>query len=264
MRSLGYELAIALSIMAAVTGLYALTLRHGLPAPVSAVGQLLGISGFVLMLATETLYSLRKHLRRFHAGRMSTWLHAHVVTGLVGSYLIMLHSAGKYHGLAGVALLLTAVAVLSGFIGRYLYTSVPRTLDGNELGVQELLQRSALAEQQLQELGLDVFTLPALAELVEPPDSGLDILWGGLYLIRWRHRRQVRLAMITLQLDRSPQAPRIEALLNDCFLLHLKIRNLAAARRLLALWHVFHVPLSVALLMLATIHICAAIYYAHG
>ena len=33
-------------------------------------------------------------------------------------------------------------------------------------------------------------------------------------------------------------------------------------RRLLALWHVFHVPLGVALFTLAFIHIGAALYYA--
>ena len=46
------------------------------------------------------LYSLRKRLPNFHWGRMSTWLQVHVVTGLVGAYLVLLHAAWKFNGLA--------------------------------------------------------------------------------------------------------------------------------------------------------------------
>jgi len=41
-----------------------------------------------------------------------------------------------------------------------------------------------------------------------------------------------------------------------------QINNLAAARRLLSLWHTIHIPLGLTLFMVAFIHIGAAIYYA--
>jgi hypothetical protein len=41
-----------------------------------------------------------------------------------------------------------------------------------------------------------------------------------------------------------------------------QINNLAAARRLLSLWHTVHIPLGLTLFMVAFIHIGAAIYYA--
>jgi hypothetical protein len=96
-------------------------------------GHGIGIIGFFLMLMTETLYTLRKRSRSTRWGRMSTWLQFHIFTGLVGPYMVLLHSSWKFNGLAGMVLLLTVIIVASGFLGRYIYTSVPRNVDGIEI-----------------------------------------------------------------------------------------------------------------------------------
>jgi hypothetical protein len=96
-------------------------------------GHGLGILGFILMLMTETLYSLRKRSRRAHWGRMSSWLRFHIFTGLVGPYLVLLHTSWKFNGLAGIVTALMIAVVLSGIFGRYIYTAVPRTADGAAL-----------------------------------------------------------------------------------------------------------------------------------
>ena len=49
-----------------------------------------------------------------------------MVTGLVGPYMVLLHTAMRFNGLAGLTMLLTVVVVASGLVGRYLYTRVPR------------------------------------------------------------------------------------------------------------------------------------------
>ena len=97
------------------------------------VGHLLGIIGLIMMLMTEILYSLRKRSRLAHWGRMSDWLGFHIFTGLVGPYMVLLHTSWKFNGLAGVITLFTIVIVFSGFIGRYIYTLIPRTTDGVEI-----------------------------------------------------------------------------------------------------------------------------------
>jgi hypothetical protein len=66
---------------------------------------------------------------------MQHWLSFHIYTGLVGPYLVLLHSAFKFRGLAGILMLMTVIIVLSGFVGRYFYTAIPRSLDGEELDV---------------------------------------------------------------------------------------------------------------------------------
>jgi cytochrome b561 len=126
------ELVYALAAIVAVTALYgvAYSQASAFPAASSLVGHGIGIAGFVLMLMTATLYSLRKLRADARWGSTAAWLRFHMVTGLVGPYMVLLHTAMRFNGLAGLAMLLTVVVVASGLVGRYLYTRVPRTPDG--------------------------------------------------------------------------------------------------------------------------------------
>ena len=126
------ELWLALLAAILMTGLYALVVifTREIPAASDLFGHGIGILGFLLMLMTETLYSLRKRVRSVRFGRMSLWLQFHIFTGLVGPYMVLLHTSWKFNGLAGVTTLLTVVIVISGFVGRYIYTRIPRTADG--------------------------------------------------------------------------------------------------------------------------------------
>ena len=97
------------------------------PTASSWVGHGIGIAGFVLMLLTATLYPLRKLRTDASWGSTASWLKVHMVTGLVGPYMVLLHTAMRFHGLAGLTMLLTVLVVASGLVGRFLYTRVPRS-----------------------------------------------------------------------------------------------------------------------------------------
>lgn len=129
------ELWLAFLAMTVITGVYGLVLifTREIPPAGEFFGHSLGIAGFVLMLMTETLYSLRKRSRSVRWGRMSTWLQVHIFTGLVGPFMVLLHTSWKFNGLAGATTLLTVIIVISGFVGRYIFTRIPRTLDGLEI-----------------------------------------------------------------------------------------------------------------------------------
>lgn len=174
-----------LSFLAAIliSAVYAIVVfwTRAIPPAGALFGHLLGILGFILMLMTEILYSIRKRSRSARWGSMASWLQFHIFTGLVGPYLVLLHSSWKFNGLAGATTLLTFLIVISGFIGRYIYTQIPRTLDGVE---------------------------------IETPSG------------------------------------------------QFQANSLARARRLLAIWHIIHIPIGMALFTAAFIHIGAALYYA--
>jgi hypothetical protein len=145
------ELWLAALAVALITGLYAgVTALAGVPAASGFLGHSLGVLGFLLMLATETLYSLRKRAIRRPWGRMRDWLRFHIFTGIVGPYLVLLHSAWEFRGLAGVVMLLTVIVVLSGFTGRYIYTAVPRTADGIVLEAEAIRAEIAAITSELQ------------------------------------------------------------------------------------------------------------------
>ncbi len=259
-RPRSYELFVGLAAVALITGVYLLLSRRGAPDASSTVGYALGIAGFALMLATETLYTLRKRVRNFHRGRMSTWLKVHIVTGLVGPCLVLLHSGGSFHGLAGVLAALTGVIVLSGFVGRYIYTAVPRTIDGAEVAVRELEDQIAEADRDLQAEGIDLAKSEALATATEVPRREWALVLGrGVQ--RWLHRRRIRQAIRQLK-KTGVRTARLERLLMQRYNVQVQIASLALARRLLALWHVLHIPLGAAVFTLAFVHIAAALYYA--
>jgi hypothetical protein len=126
------EIWYAIVTIVAVTAIYLFFVyqRAGsLPGASSAVGLGIGILGIILMLMTETLYSIRKQLTDARWGSMAGWLRFHIVTGLVGPYMVLLHTSMMFRGLAGVVMLLTVVVVVSGVVGRYIYTALPRTID---------------------------------------------------------------------------------------------------------------------------------------
>ena len=140
------ELWLAFVFGILITGIYIAVVffTREIPAASELFGHSIGIFGFILMFMTETLYSLRKRSRSASWGRMSTWLQFHIFTGLVGPYMVLLHSSWKFNGLAGVTTLFTIVIVISGFIGRYIYTRIPRTLDGLE--IEGTLSEAALRQ----------------------------------------------------------------------------------------------------------------------
>jgi len=140
------ELWFAFAAILVITLLYGFTtaMLGGIPPAREFFGHTLGIIGFLLMLMTETLYSLRKRSRNARWGRMSQWLDFHIFTGIVGPYLVLLHSSWKLNGLAGIVMLMTVIIVVSGFVGRYIYTAVPRTADGVEV-------EASFLEKQIEE-----------------------------------------------------------------------------------------------------------------
>lgn len=262
------ELWIAFIIILGTSVFYLVivALLGGIPKASELFGHMLGILGFILMLMTETLYSLRKRSRKAHWGRMATWLDFHIVTGIVGPFLVLLHSSWKFNGLAGLVTLLTLVIVLSGFIGRYIYTAVPRTLDGAEMDEGMLAQRIAIAESQISAwLQANPQAAPALASLatIQPglPGQPLVLLLETPWRT-WQNKSSWRKARRRMDASIREQADRLDDLIRQRNLLRRQMASLAMARRSLALWHTVHVPIGLALFTAAFIHIGAAIYYA--
>jgi len=155
--------------------LFMLALLKEIPPASGLFGHGIGILGFILMLMTETLYSFRKRSRSARWGRMADWLDFHIFTGIVGPYMVLLHSSWKFNGLAGIVTLMTLIVVLSGFVGRYLYTSIPRTLEGVEMQAGEI-------ESRLQAIDI------ALAS-PEPPVT--SSAYAGVHLDRLSKQRDL-------------------------------------------------------------------------
>jgi len=266
MRHSNRELWLSFIATLAITGLYLymVVTQGSIPAAREFFGHSLGILGFIMMLMTEILYSRRKRSRSARWGKMSSWLQFHIFTGLVGPYMVLLHSSWKFNGLAGIVTLLTLVVVASGFIGRYIYTAIPRTADGVEVESDDLERQTRVTETELQGL---LAGSPALEEVVAARFG--DLLdgsarsgggWGPFreWARRWRWWRLKR----ELGPDMRGPLSQLERLAARQRLLRRQVASLVIARRMLALWHVIHIPFGLALFTAAFIHIGAAMYFA--
>jgi len=215
------ELVLALLVIIGITAVYGGYVRAvAVPAAGGLLGHSLGILGFTMMLMTETLYSFRKRAMRRPRGSMRSWLRFHIFTGIVGPYLVVLHSAWTFNGLAGALTAMTVVVVASGFVGRYIYTAVPRTADGVLIEAQDLQLLLDAARQEVAR--------PSPTDGASPGST--------------RSREQAAARRLR-ELERQMAA-------------------LRWARRTLATWHAIHIPLGMALFVMAVAHIGAAMYYA--
>ena len=253
-------------VVITITYLAVVNRLQAIPAASGLFGHGIGVIGFVLMLATETLYSLRKRSRRASWGRPASWLRLHIFTGLVGPYLVLLHTSWVFNGLAGLVTLLTVVVVVSGFIGRYIYTAVPRTADGLMLESGDLQSQIATVEAELQRrLASSPDTSQALALRLaaspKAPDNQILLVLGRTF-IEWGDRRQWRRDMNRLDATGRAHAAQLEKLVERKQALHRQATSLATARSLLGVWHSVHIPIGMVLFAAAFVHIGAAMYYA--
>ncbi len=107
--------------------------------PESGVGYWLGICGASAMLLL-LLYPLRKRMKALRGfGSLSAWFRIHMMLGLIGPALILLHCNFKLGSLnSTVALFSMLTVAASGLIGRYLYSRVHLGLYGRRAQIDEL------------------------------------------------------------------------------------------------------------------------------
>jgi hypothetical protein len=128
-RHASNELTYSLFVIIVLTGVYVAYDLLAEPRGGHPFGHWLGAIGATLMLMTEVLYSVRKRTNWLNgAGPVRNWLSFHIFTGLVGPFLVLMHTGLVFRGIAGITALLTLIVVASGFVGRYVYRNAPHLL----------------------------------------------------------------------------------------------------------------------------------------
>lgn len=241
---------------------------HRLLRPSGLVGLPLGVAGAIAMLSTLP-YAARKRfkpLARF--GPVSRWLEVHIFFGTVGPVLVTLHTAFKFNGLISVGYWLMMTVWASGFVGRYLYVRIPKTIRGIELSRDEMEQELAGTRAALLTTPLPPAARAALEEFersVEAhpgrPPGLLDLFFGELR-VRTRlllMRRHLRAAGADLSVvDAAVTRAARHATLGR------RIAHLQRTRHLFELWHVFHRPLVYGMLVIVGLHVGIAIYLGYA
>jgi hypothetical protein len=248
--------------------------------PESGTGYWLGIVGSSFMVLL-LLYPLRKRMKFLRLlGTVVFWFRAHMILGVLGPVLILLHSNFRLGSInSNVALVAMLIVAGSGLIGRYLYAKVHLGLYGRKAVVQELLADAealkGLIGAGLPVAGRIVAQLNAFAQLGTAAPKGVLAGLFFLPMISWRARairarliadaRQV-IAIEGKRLGWSRKARQRQTIgVTDLITLHVVAVRKAAAfavyERLFGLWHLFHLPLFFLLVIAAITHIFAAHFF---
>lgn len=262
------ELKLSLFVCLALSGLYVVYQFLTEPAGGQPIGHWLGILGTLLMVSTEILYSLRKRTRWFKYGAVRYWLSAHIVTGIVGPFMVFMHSAFSFHGIAGFSLFITVVVVGSGFVGRYLYTAIPHTIAGAAASSSEIAAEVARVQLSIDRLGRQ--RSAAVQQLIQADAQRKRRQRGdwSLVLLRslddWRYHQSLHANVRRLERSEKSKLGDVERLLERRRTLERQMRMMQAARRLLSIWHIAHVPMGVVLFGSAGIHTLATLVLGAG
>src|SRR2546430_17396726 len=79
------------------------------------------------------------------------WLDFHVVLGTTAPLIVAFHSSFKFGNIAGMAFYSMLMVTLSGFVGRYLYSQIPRGLSAAELSKKEMEEKEENFRKELEE-----------------------------------------------------------------------------------------------------------------
>jgi hypothetical protein len=241
--------------------------------PSGSIGIRLGMLG-VALFGCLYMYPLRKQwkwLQKF--GKTKNWLNFHVACGVSAPLVITLHSSFKLQGLAGVAYWLMMSVMWSGFVGRYFYAQIPRSLNATTLTLDELQEMSTSLRAEIERRR--ILSAAELDRILLIPDRDTVrqmSLVGALFMMLWLDiRRPFQFAGLRLELMTSTgekfwtlggMLPSSDtdlegaiALVRRQSWLTAKIAFLDRAAQVFQLWHVVHRPFSYSFAVLAVIHI---------
>ena len=267
--------AIALAVGAArwVTGLH--LFKAG-----DDVGYWLGVAGATMMLLLLG-YPLRKHFRFAHGwGRLKVWLVLHMLLGVGGPVLILVHSGFQFGSLnAGVALWSMIVVALSGVVGRFIYTRVNRGLHGESVGLRELKLRAGIEQGDAYSRLAFAPEVEALLLAFEKKEAAQRPGWRthfrrviALPWMQWRlYRRCVRLLQAPLheiearrgwtRRQRAEHERLARKLVRQYLNAVVRVAQFGSYEWMLSAWHVAHIPFVFLLVVSVVIHVFAVHAY---
>jgi len=238
---------------------------HPVFGPTGVVGQGLGVIGTTLIVVGVAGYAARKRLTFLRrTGALKHWLQVHIFLCTLGPFFVLLHTTFKFGGLVSVSFWSMALVVASGVFGRYVYTRIPKTLNGRFLELATVRERTrALTVELLDRVGLeaDLFAEPETDISSRSSLGALRIALREDLASRFR-QRQIRRFLRDHAVPR-PVRSEVMGLVRDRDRLHLQTLLLHPFQRLFRYWHVIHLPLAAVMFLVLGIHVTVAVLFGY-
>jgi len=248
--------------------------------PGDDIGYWVGVAGGSMMLLLFT-YPLRKHFRFSQSwGRLKWWFVFHMVLGIVGPILILLHSTFRIGSLnAGVALYSMLIVAFSGLIGRFIYARINRGLRGEQTDFQALQKRAGMDRQDARsrlafapevEEQLKEFESTELSAPTSWTTHFRSVFW--LPIRQWLVYRSCAKALqrsldnlarhgAWSSQDTARRHAQARRLVRRYLTAVTRVAQFSAYERLFSLWHVAHIPFVYLMVISAIVHVIAVHAY---
>jgi len=225
----------------------------------SGLGYALGIIGGSMMLLL-LVYPLRKRRNWQFLGSVRFWFRTHMLFGVLGPSLVILHSGFRLGSLNGrVAFISMLIVAASGLVGRYLYRRIHHGLYGEKRRFEEYYRKGEGWEDALSRAAVSVpelvDRLHELEERLVNAHTGVNRSWWFYQKARRqlrRLRREIRRAMPSGE-ERKKMLQRVAALIGIC--------DLGIHEILFSYWHVLHFPLFILLVFSGITHVVVVHFY---
>lgn len=242
---------------------------HALLRPTGPVGLAAGVLGLALFLFLWA-YAVRKSAKWLAwTGAVGSWMRVHVVAGLVVPVIVGVHAGWRFEGLIGLGYISMIVVSLSGLVGRYLYTHIPRRMNGLEMTRDEVAgERRSMLTRIGVVTGLEPVAVERMLAVDTRPYAGLDPIRTIARMLQddWQRARLVRRLRREWSVPR-PGGRRLDPktlretlkLARQEMALAQQVRMLEAARTLFGWWHVAHRPFAITALLAVMLHVIVAV-----
>jgi hypothetical protein len=243
---------------------------HNSLKPSGTIGHGLGIIGTFMMILGVGIYMVRKRYRNlFNLGYLKHWLEFHIFLCSVGPVLVLYHTAFKFGGIVSVSFWSMVLVVLSGVVGRFIYLQIPRTIQGRELSVQELIEiKEKLAIRVRSVLSEDTSTLTEFERISSSERyKSFKLLTAIGYLHRdfFDIKRVMRLFKKRIKLigiDKIQRKELMKAAKSELTMAR-RIAFLRTSQKLFQLWHIFHLPFAITMFVIMIVHVGVTIVFGY-
>ncbi len=228
------------------------------------VGHSLGIIGSLCILIGVITYMVRKRYRSLSRfGQVKYWLEFHIFLCVLGTFMVVFHTAFKFGGLAAVSFWSMATVFISGIAGRVIYLQIPRTMEGRELDLKEVREmRSDIIAKISHSYNLDENSISFITFSIENR-SGLDrgkkfLPPFNRYFENRKSVRAIRGLLRENKLSRS-ESSTVVALVKNDIRLGRTLERLEFLKNIFRYWHVFHLPFAVLMLIFMIVHVIVTV-----
>lgn len=238
--------------------------------PSGFLGHGFGIIGTLMMIIGVSVYMVRKRSKKlFTFGYLKHWLELHIFLCTVGPILVLYHTTFKFGGIVSVSFWSMVLVVLSGVVGRFIYIQIPRTIQGREIDMQDLISmREELASKLKQEMIFDVRLLNRLNELASSTRykdlkiiEFISVYIKDFFIIKtfmFKLKKNLAVAGFSkvrrIEIKNKAQAE---------IILSRRLGMLRSMQSLFRYWHIAHLPFAITMFVIMIIHVAVTLAFGY-